>query len=493
MRILLVYPQYPDTFWSFKHALRFIFKEANNPPLGLLTVAALLPKEWEQKLADLNIRSLTDNDLLWADYVFISAMTVQRESARQIIDRCLNLGVKTVAGGPLFTTCPEEFPDVDHLVLDEAEVTLEPFLADLQKGCPKRVYTSSTRADITQTPLPRWDLVDCSKYASLSLQYSRGCPFNCDFCNITLLYGHQPRTKNLGQVLAELDTIYALGWRGSVFMVDDNFIGNKQKLKQQILPAIVEWMARYRHPFTFYTQVSIDLADDETLMELMVRAGFDTVFIGIETPHEASLAECSKVQNKRRDLVAAVKKIQRHGLQVQGGFIVGFDNDPQSIFEKQIEFIQKSGIVTAMVGLLSALRGTGLYERLQKEERILKEGSGNNTDGTLNFVPKMPSATLLSGYRKILATIYAPEFYYRRVREFLREYRPAPLRIRRVHLSDIGALFRSMLLLGILGEERAYYWKLLGWSLVKNPRAFPVAVTYAIYGFHFRKVVAETN
>ena len=492
MRILLVYPQYPDTFWSFKHALRFISKKASNPPLGLLTVAALLPREWEQRLADLNVRPLGDNDLLWADYVLISAMTVQRASARQIIDRCRNLGVKTVAGGPLFTTCPEEFPDVNHLVLDEAEVTLGMFLADLQAGSPKPVYTSKIRADITQTPPPRWDLVDCSKYASLSLQYSRGCPFNCDFCNITMLYGHQPRTKELGLVLAELDAIYALGWRGSVFMVDDNFIGNKQKLKQEILPALIDWMARRRHPFNFYTQVSINLADDEVLMELMVRAGFDTVFVGIETPNEASLAECSKVQNKQRDLVAAVKKIQHQGLQVQGGFIVGFDSDPQSIFVNQIEFIQKSGIVTAMVGLLSALRGTGLYERLQKEKRILKEGTGNNTDGTLNFIPKMPPATLLSGYRQILATIYEPEFYYRRIREFLREYRPRPVRIRRLHLSDIEAFFGSILILGIIGKERAHYWKLLGWSLVKNPRAFPVAVQYAIYGFHFRKVLAET-
>lgn len=490
MNILLVYPEYPaDTFWSFKHALKFIYKKAGNPPLGLLTVAALLPVEWEKRLVDLNVTtSLGEKDLLWADYVLISAMTVQRDSVTQIIKRCKNHGVKIVAGGPLFTTNFDDYPQVDHLILNEAEITLPLFLADLQNGTAKHLYRSDAWADISQTPLPLWELLDLNQYASMCLQYSRGCPFNCEFCDITILYGNTPRTKDKNQMLAELDNLYRLGWRGNIFMVDDNFIGNKQKLKQEILPAIDAWMAEYQYPFSFNTQTSINLADDDQLIRQMTDVGFETVFIGIETPHEDSLAECSKFQNKRRDLIAAVKKIQNAGLQVQGGFIVGFDNDPPSIFEKQIDFIQKSGIVTAMVGLLNVLKGTGLYQRLQLESRILKEGSGNNTDFTLNFIPKMPREMLVSGYQKIIKTIYAPEHYYRRIKEFLTEYRPASKKKVRISFLDLGAFLKSIFVIGIIGKERVYYWRLIGWSVLKRPKVFPLAIMYAIYGFHFRKI-----
>jgi radical SAM superfamily enzyme YgiQ (UPF0313 family) len=489
MNILLVYPEYPvNTFWSFKHALKFIYKEAGNPPLGLLTVAALLPEEWDKRLVDLNVTTLKETDLKWADYVFISAMTVQRESVAQVIKRCKNSGVKMVAGGPLFTTSFDDYPQIDYLVLNEAEITLPPFLADLEKGTAQHIYSSEQWADVSQTPLPLWQLLDMKKYASMCLQYSRGCPFNCEFCDITTLYGRIPRTKDGNQVLAELDSLYQFGWRGNVFMVDDNFIGNKSKLKEEILPAIAAWQEEHRHPFSFYTQVSINLADDDELLKQMTQVGFETVFIGIETPNEDSLAECSKFQNKRRDLIGAVKKIQQAGLQVQGGFIVGFDNDPPSIFEKQIEFIQKSGIVTAMVGLLNVLRGTLLYRRLQQESRLLKEGSGNNTDLTLNFIPKMPREELVTGYQKIIRTIYAPEYYYQRIKEFLKEYRPVPKKSIRITFADISALFKSIWLIGIFGKERSHYWRLLGWSVFRRPQAFSLAITYAIYGFHFRKV-----
>jgi radical SAM superfamily enzyme YgiQ (UPF0313 family) len=489
MNILLVYPEYPvNTFWSFKHALKFIYKEASNPPLGLLTVAALLPKEWEKRLVDLNVTSLREKDLKWADYVFISAMTVQRESVGQVVKRCKNSGVKIVGGGPLFTTSFDDYPQIDHLVLNEAEITMPLFLADLQKGIAKHIYSSDEWADISKTPLPLWELLDLKKYASMSLQYSRGCPFNCEFCDITVLYGRVPRTKDKNQILAELDSLYQHGWRGNVFMVDDNFIGNKEKLKWEILPAMADWLEKHRYPFTFYTQVSINLADDEELLRLMTGVGFETVFIGIETPHEESLAECSKFQNKRRDLIGAVKKIQQAGLQVQGGFIVGFDNDPPSIFEKQIEFIQKSGIVTAMVGLLNVLRGTLLYRRLQQESRIIKEGSGNNTDLSLNFIPKMPREMLVTGYQKIIQTIYAPEYYYQRIKEFLKDYRPVPKKNMRITFNDISAFVKSIWVIGIFGKERAYYWRLLGWSALRRPETFPLAIMYAIYGFHFRKV-----
>ncbi|HWR72873.1 MAG TPA: radical SAM protein, partial [Nitrospirota bacterium] len=382
MNILLVYPQYPTTFWGFKYALRFISKKASLPPLGLLTVSAMLPADWHQRLVDLNVRKLTDADLRWADAVFLSAMVIQRESAQSVIGRCKALGKTVIAGGPLFTAEPEEFPDADHLVLNEAEITLPLFLADLEKGSPRHVYTSTAWADLSRTPVPRFDLLDMRKYASMNIQYSRGCPFDCDFCNITVLYGRAPRTKSAGQVVAELDALDGRGWKGNVFVVDDNFIGNKGKLRNEVLPAIIEWMERKRHPFKLYTEVSINLADDAELMALMARAGFDQVFVGIESPNEESLAECSKLQNRNRDLIASVRRIQRAGLEVQAGFIVGFDKDPAAIFDRLIAFIQESGIVTAMVGLLQAPVGTRLYARLAGEKRLLGPMTEDHTGGS---------------------------------------------------------------------------------------------------------------
>src|SRR3989339_950212 len=399
MNILLVYPLYPDTFWSFKHALKFVSKKASFPPLGLLTVAALLPKDWCKKLIDMNANKLTDDDILWADFVFISAMSIQSESANQVIDRCKKLNAKIVAGGPLFTSSSEYYQNIDHLVLNEAEITLPQFLHDLNEGTPKHIYTSEEWADITTTPLPVWDLVSMDTYTSMNVQYSRGCPFDCDFCDITVLYGRRPRTKTKDQVIAELDALYFTGWRGPLFFVDDNFIGNKLKLKKEILPAIAEWTERRKNPFYFNTEVSINLADDDTMMQLMVKAGFEAVFIGIESPNEESLIECNKIQNRNRDLIESVKKIQESGLEVQGGFIVGFDNDHPKIFEELTNFIQQSGIVTAMVGLLNAPKGTKLQKRLQNEGRMIKDFTGNNTDFTINFIPMMDSEKLLDGYK----------------------------------------------------------------------------------------------
>jgi len=488
MKILMVYPKYPDTFWSFKHALKFVFKKAAGPPLGLLTVASLLPVKWEKKLVDMNVTKLKDKDIRWADYVFVSAMSIQSNSARQVIARCKQIGTKVVAGGPLFTTAYKKFSGVDHFVLNEAEVTLPLFLEDLANNRAKHVYTSGQWADITKTPIPNWDLINIKKYAVMNLQYSRGCPFNCEFCDITALYGHTPRTKNKQQVLAELDALYRKGWRGQVFFVDDNFIGNKRKLKNEILPAIIKWMEKRRYPFSFNTEASINLADDQELMQMMVKAGFDAVFVGIETPDEESLAECAKFQNRGRDLVACVKKMQNFGLQVQGGFIVGFDSDSPSIFERQIKFIQNSGIVTAMVGLLNAPQGTKLYERLKKENRLLKDISGDNTDFSINFVPRMNYETLVEGYRKIVTTIYSPNHYYERVRTFLKNYRPLQKRSTQLRFSYFGTLFKSTLFLGIIGEEKRNYWKLFFGTLLTSPRLLPLAITLAIYGFHFRKI-----
>ena len=491
MKILLVYPQYPDTFWSFKHALKIVSKKASFPPLGLLTVAAMLPGKWEKRLVDMNVTSLTDEDINWADYVFISAMVVQRDSVKEVIARCRKLGAKLVAGGPLFTTGYEEFDGIDHFVLGEGEVTLPPFLEDLERGCAQHLYTSGERPDITKTPIPLWSLINMKKYSSMSIQYSRGCPFNCEFCDIIVLNGHKPRTKDKAQMLAELDAVYSQGWRSGVFIVDDNFIGNKRKLRAEILPAMIEWTKWKKYPFAFSMEASINLADDEELMRLMVEAGFNTAFIGIETPNEESLAECNKLPNKNRDLVASVKKIQNHGLEVQGGFIVGFDSDPLSIFKSQISFIQKSGIVTAMVGLLNAPHGTRLYQRLKQENRLLKGFSGDNTDCSLNFVPKMNYETLINGYKHILDTIYSPQQFYERVKTFLNEYKPRGKRKGKLQFYHIRAFIKSMWLLGVREKGRRYYWKLFVSTLLRRPRSFPISMSLAVHGYHFRKVVEK--
>jgi len=495
MRALLIYPQSPDTFWSFKYALKFIAKKALHPPLGLLTVAAMLPKTWEIRLVDENVEPLKDQHLEWAECVFISAMAIQRKSVKRVVARCREMGVKVVAGGPLFTAGYHEFDGIDHFVLGEAEITLPKFLQDLEAGRARAVYVTDQFPGLADTPPPMWSLLKLRRYASMSLQYSRGCPYNCEFCDITSLFGRKVRTKSTAQVLAELDSLYAAGWRGSLFIVDDNFIGNKVKLKRKVLPAIIAWMRQHKRPFILSTEASIDLSDDEELMTMMVRAGFEGVFVGIETPNEESLAECNKLQNRGRDLIACVRKIQSFGMEVRGGFIVGFDHDSPSVFGKQIELIQNSRIITAMVGLLNAPRGSRLYQRIAQEGRLLAEATGDNTDLSTNIKPKMGLDALSQGYAQIISGIYSPKPYYERVRTYLREYRPlekARLRFHigylRLHSGYVLALPKTMFLLGVKDRARFQYWTLLFWSLFRRPKLFPMAITFAIYGFHFRKV-----
>ena len=447
----------------------------------------MLPEKWAKRLVDVNVTTLTDKDLKWADYVFFSSMVVQRKSAYQLLERCKKAGVKIVAGGPLFTSEHEQFKDVDHFILNEAEITLPSFLEDLKNGCAKPVYKTSEFADIRETPAPLWKLADLKKYASMSIQYTRGCPYQCEFCDVTALFGRRTRTKNTEQIIAELDTFYNQGWRGNVFFVDDNLIGNRRSLKKDLLPALIKWQNKHTG-ITFNTEVSINLAKDEALLQMLFEAGFNTVFVGIETPDTDSLAECGKSQNKDRDLAEDVRIIQRAGLQVQAGFIVGFDNDTPSIFQRQIDFIQKTGIVTAMVGLLQAPTGTRLYERLKKEGRLLGRMTGDNADGSTNIIPNnMDADTCREGYKTILRHIYSPENYYKRIMTFFKEYK-SPKFKGTIKIEHILALLSSIYHLGILGKERGQYWHLLVWTTLHRRELFPLAVTLAIYGYHFRKV-----
>lgn len=489
MNILLVYPRYPDTYWSFKHALKFISKKAAIVPLGLITVSSLLPDDWSRKLIDLNISRLKDKDIEWADYVFISAMSVQIASVRQIIDRCIKLGTKILAGGPLFTEEYGQFPEIDHLVLNEAEITLPVFIEDLKNGRPGKIYKSDEFADVTTSPLPDYSLLKSGKYATAAIQYSRGCPFDCEFCDITALFGRKVRTKTPEQIISELNQLLQTGWKGGVFFVDDNFIGHKERLKNELLPAIINWRASNKNPFQFTTEASINLADDRDLMGMMIKAGFAKVFIGIETPEEICLKECNKLHNNNRDLIGCVNIIQHSGMEVFGGFIVGFDNDPPNIFQRQIDFIQNSGIITAMVGLLNAPKLSKLYRRLENEGRIIEKFSGDNTDYSMNFVPVMDKNELLKGYRKIIQNIYSCKAYYTRVKLFLKKFDPPftePLSLNR-----FMALIKSVIYLGILKKERIHFWKIIFWSVFNKPKSFTLAVTYSIYGYHFRKVFRD--
>lgn len=486
MRALLIYPKFPDTFWSFKYALSFIHKKAAFPPLGLLTVASLLPDDFEKRLVDTNVNGLTDDDLSWAELVFIGGMAVQRESAKKIIDRCKSKGLKVIAGGPLFTAEPEAFDNVDSLVLDEAEITLPHFLEDLKNGHTKKIYRAKGYCDLTHNPMPSLNLINIKNYASMSVQFSRGCPFNCEFCNVTVLFGHKPRVKTHKQIIAELDNVYDTGWRGPIFFVDDNFIGNKNILKTEVLPALIEWR-KNKKGCAFFTEASINLADDPDLLNMLVKAGFDSVFIGIESPDDACLSECHKTQNMNRDLLESVKTIQRAGLQVMGGFIVGFDSDTPSIFQRQIDFIQNSGIVAAMVGLLQAPPGTRLFDRLNKENRVTEEFSGDNVDGTTNIIPRMGMDSLMEGYRLIMKQIYSPNNFYGRVRNLLKEVKNTNFQAS-IDMQRILALFRSCFRIGICEKERFYYWRLLIWTLIRRPRLLSLAVTLAIYGHHYRKI-----
>jgi radical SAM superfamily enzyme YgiQ (UPF0313 family) len=488
MNVLLISPKTPDTFWSFKHVLRFVSKKSAFPPLGLLTVAAMLPREWQLKLVDLNVTTLDEADLRQADLVMISAMLVHEASVRKIAARCRAAGKPMLAGGPLFTTGYEKFPEIEHFALGEAEELMPQIVADIQTGRLQRTYQAATRPDLSLSPAPRWDLVDLSQYVTMAVQFSRGCPFECEFCDIIVMNGRTPRTKAPSQLIAELEALRARGWKDMVFIVDDNFIGNKKRTRE-LLEEMVEWRRKTSPEMGFLTEASVNLADDAELRALMVAAGFRKVFVGIETPVAASLAECHKFQNEKRDLVAAVQVLQRDGLQVMGGFIVGFDSDTPDIFKRQFDFIQRSGVVTAMVGLLTALPQTRLHQRLKREGRLVADSTGNNTDATLNFRPKLNREFLESGYRELMKKLYEPGPYYQRIRTFLKNHRPARTHLR-LSWTDFGAFMKSFWLLGIWYRGRLEYWRFFWGTLLRRPRQFREAIELAIIGHHFRRVAS---
>lgn len=488
MKVLLVYPATPETFWSFKHVLRFVSKRAAFPPLGLLTVAALLPADWQVKLVDLNVNRLTDDDLRWADYVMISAMIVHKASVAEIVKRCRHPETPIIAGGPLFTTGSAAFPDIEHFVLGEAEELIPQVIEDMRRGTVRHTYATSSRPDITCVPSPRWDLIDLRNYVTMSVQFSRGCPFDCEFCDIIVMNGRVPRTKSPAQLVAELEELRLRGWQGMVFVVDDNFIGNKRQAKA-LLRELIQWRTRTGAKMGFLTEASANLADDAELCDLMVRGGFKKVFVGFETPSLDSLKECRKLQNCSRDLVETVKTLQRAGLEVMGGFIVGFDNDPTDIFRRQFEFIQRSGVVTAMVGLLTALPETRLYRRLIDEGRIETESTGNNTQAALNFRPRLGREFLVNGYRELMKELYKPRNYYQRIRTFLDNHKPQGPRLR-LSRADFQAFLKSLWLLGFWHRGRLAYWRFCITTLLRRPRLFHVAVELTIIGYHFRRVAS---
>ena len=488
MKVLLVNPKFPDTYWSFRHALPFEGKRSVFPPLGLMTVSGLLPRDCERRLVDLEIESLKTSQIDWADMVFITGMLAQKQSLHEVVERCRQRGKKIVLGGPYVTSTIEELPHADHIFQGEAETTLPQFFQDLERGTTKRIYKAPERPPMSLAPIADFGLVNMKKYSNMSIQYSRGCPFSCEFCDIIEIYGRIPRTKSNQQVIAEFNELKRLGWRGPLFIVDDNFIGNKKNVRL-LLPAIIEWQKQNGYPFSLLTEASVNLADDEDLLAAMKDAGFRRVFLGIETPVEESLKEAQKSQN-RGNLLDSVRRIQSHGMEVMAGFIVGFDNDPDDIFERQIEFIRESAIPMAMVGMLNALPDTQLWKRLEREGRLLgADATGNNTIATVNFIPKMDVDTLIAGYQRIMRTIYKPSEYYRRALDSLQR---VPQDIPEAHqyhgIKAVKAFLRIAFKLGVLDAERREFWRFFLEAARTHHDRMTELLRHAAMAYHFRKL-----
>ena len=491
---LLIYPKHPPTYWGNNYALDILGIKAAFPPLGLLTVAAMFPSRYNLRLVDLNVTSLEDSHLEWADLAFTSTMIPQRPSLEQVVERCNRAGVTVIAGGPHPTTFHEEMVGIDHFVLDEVEETFPTFLRDLEAGTAPDVYRAPGKPDVTKSPLPRFDLIDMDEYHSMCLQFSRGCPFDCEFCDITKLYGRVSRTKSPEQMVAEFDHLYELGWRGPLFLVDDNFIGNKREVTR-LLPVIAEWQKERGHPYSLFTEASVNLVRMNGLMDVMIEAGFDAVFLGIETPNPKALRKMKKPQNlDMRDdnyLFTSVRRIQQKGMMVLGGFILGLDDDDDNAFDAQIEFIQEAGIPIALVGLLTALKGTNLWGRLERENRLLDKPV--EIDATaLNFKPEMDPRTLVEGYLRVVGTIYDPslENYFDRCLTLLDNLNPVP------HLHK--PVSRHVLYTGIMALRRRLtpgqlpvFSRYIAKVSQDHPRLLPLAIRLAAMGYHCEKLTRQ--
>jgi radical SAM superfamily enzyme YgiQ (UPF0313 family) len=495
MKILLVYPKMPSTFWTFDHAVELAGKQACYPPLGLLTVAAMLPKTWDKRLIDLNVgQELTDEALEWADFVFLGAMNVQVRSAREIVAQCNRAGVKVVAGGPLFTHEYDTFPTVDHFVLNEAEITLPLFLADLEAGAPKPLYATPDFANVHETPIPLWELADLDKYVFAIVQYSRGCPYMCDFCDVTALFGRKPRIKKPEQMLAELEALGDLGRFDMVLFADDNLIGNKAHLKKELLPALIDWRMRAPFRVNFGTQVTVNLVDDEVLTRMMLEAGFGSIFCGLESPDEETLKATNKRQNTKRDLLGNVQKLHELGFTISAGFIVGFDTDTPESFQRMIDFIQESGIVIATVNLLKAPPGTELHARIKREGRLIEPFNFDENES--NIVPVMDPRTLHEGFDYVLSHVYRPALVYARARAFLKPYQTTPPQIRKPGRKgspfpkrrDWESLGRLVLAIGIRGNARWEFWKFVLWTLFNRPAKVRMALMLATMAYQLEKM-----
>ncbi|MBD2138688.1 B12-binding domain-containing radical SAM protein [Anabaena sp. FACHB-1237] len=497
MKALLIWPIMPNSFWSYQETIDLAGLRATNPPLGLITVAAMLPSNWEIRLSDRNVRLETDADWQWCDIIIISAMIIQKQDFSDLIQKGKKLGKKVAVGGPFATSVPEFALELgaDYLILDEGECTIPMFLEAIEKGEEKGIFRATEKPDITQTPLPRFDLLELDAYIAMTIQFSRGCPFQCEFCDIINLFGRKPRTKTPAQILAELEVLYQMGWWRYVFIVDDNFIGNKRNAKI-FLKELIPWMEKRNYPFRLLTEASLNLAEDDELIELMVKAGFVQVFMGIETPDVQSLVGINKEQNTRSSLVASCHKITKAGLQIMSGFILGFDHEKPGAGKRIQEFIEETNIPQAHLSLLQALPNTTMWTRLQKEGRLMDSVGKYFTSqkSLMNFVPTRPTTEIVREFIDAFWNLYEPLPYLKRTfRHFMMMEGWQAKYQRNLTKAEWNFLMAIFWRQGVLRSTRFVFW----WQLIVMAwRKYDLLYDYLIAlgaGEHFFKFRHEVK